>query len=326
VSRPLRSLLVTGGCGFIGSAFLRSLLARPDWDGQVVNLDLLTYAAQPDALADCADDPRYRFVQGDIADHPLALDLARTHAVDAVINFAAETHVDRSIVASDVFMHSNVLGVHALLEVCRATGAHFHQVSTDEVYGSVPGHHRSTEDDVLQPSSPYAASKAAAEHLVGAWRRTYGVSVTTSRGSNTYGPWQLPEKLIPLMIRRALAGEPLPVYGDGLNVRDWLHVDDHADAVWRIAQDAPAGTAWNVGGGNERTNLDVIGELLDAIARQTDRDRGALERLVTHVEDRLGHDRRYALDCGRIARTLGWRPEVFFPAGLEQTVAWTISR
>ena len=219
-------------------------------------------------------------------------------------------------------MQTNIVGVFTLLEVCRDRGLHLHQVSTDEVYGSLGPSGSFTEDHPYRPNSPYASSKASADHLVRAWHHTWGLSVTTSNCSNNFGPCQFPEKLIPLMALKALAGEPLPVYGDGLNVRDWLHVDDHSDAVMAILRDAPSGTVWNVGGRSERTNLQVLSVLLDAVASHGGRDRAALEALISFVPDRPGHDRRYAVDCSRLEATLNWAPKVTFEEGLEATVRW----
>jgi dTDP-glucose 4,6-dehydratase len=326
MTRPLRSLLVTGGCGFIGSAFIRRLFARDDFDGRIVNLDLLTYAGNLGNLEGSVDLSRYSFTHGDIADRACVDRLVTEHCVDTIVNFAAETHVDRSILGPADFIQANVVGTFTLLEVCRSRGLHVHQVSTDEVYGSLgpSGHFR--EGDPYLPNSPYAASKAAADHLVRAWHHTWGLSVTTSHCSNNYGPYQFPEKLIPLMVGKALAGEPLPIYGDGLNVRDWLHVDDHAHAVWAILREAPSGSVWNVGGRSERTNLQVLGTLLDAVARHAGRDRDELEALMSFVPDRPGHDRRYAIDCSRIEDQLGWAPAVRFEDGLVATVRWYLAQ
>lgn len=322
MTRPLDCLLVTGGCGFIGSAFIRRLFARDDFAGRIVNLDKLTYAGNPANLEGAVDPARYTFVHGDIADREAVEAVVAEHGVDTIVNFAAETHVDRSIHGPADFIRSNVVGTFTLLEVARERGLHLHQVSTDEVYGSLGPTGTFREDDPYRPNSPYAASKASADHLVRAWHHTYGLTVTTSNCSNNYGPCQFPEKLIPLMVLKALAGEALPVYGDGLNVRDWLHVDDHGDAVLTILREAEAGTVWNVGGRSERTNLQVLAALLDAVAAHAGRDRGALEELITFVPDRPGHDRRYAVDCSRLEQGLGWAPTVRFEDGIDATVRW----
>jgi dTDP-glucose 4,6-dehydratase len=322
MTRALRNLLVTGGCGFIGSAFIRRLFNEDEFDGRIVNLDLLTYAGNPANLDGAVDPNRYVFAHGDISDRACVERLVETHDIDTIVNFAAETHVDRSIHGPADFVQTNVVGVFTLLEVCRDRGLHLHQVSTDEVYGSLGPSGSFTEDHPYRPNSPYAASKASADHLVRAWHHTWNLSVTTSNCSNNFGPCQFPEKLIPLMVLKALAGEPLPVYGDGLNVRDWLHVDDHGDAVIAILKDAASGTVWNVGGRSERTNLQVLSVLLDAVATHAGRDRDALEALITFVPDRLGHDRRYAVDCSRLESSLDWAPTVPFEAGVEATVRW----
>ncbi|MCO4770436.1 MAG: dTDP-glucose 4,6-dehydratase [Deltaproteobacteria bacterium] len=322
MTRPLSRLLVTGGCGFIGSAFIRRLFGREDFTGSVVNLDLLTYAGNPANLDGAVDPERYTFVHGDIADAACVSDVMTSHNIDTVVNFAAETHVDRSIHGPGAFLRSNYEGTFVLLQACRESGAHFHQISTDEVFGSLGDDGAFAEGDPFAPNSPYAATKAGADHLVRAWHHTYGVSVTVSHCSNNYGPCQFPEKLIPLMLLNALGGKPLPVYGDGGNVRDWLHVDDHGDAVLAILRGADAGTSWNIGGRCERTNLQVLGALLDAVAEQAPRDRDALESLITFVADRPGHDWRYAVDCSRIEAELGWAPQVEFSEGLKSTVRW----
>ena len=307
-------LLVTGGSGFIGSNFVRRVLAsRPGWS--VVNLDLLTYAASPTSLADLAGDPRYTFIHGDIADPAV---VARAMAgVNVVVNFAAESHVDRSILEPGVFVRTNVLGTQVLLDAARAAGvARFLQVSTDEVYGSLGPTGLFTEDTPLDPSSPYSSSKAGADLLVLAYGRTYGLPVNITRCSNNYGPYQFPEKLIPLMISRALADQPLPVYGDGLNIRDWIHVHDHNDAVLAVLEGAPAGRVYNIGGSAERTNLALVSTLLDLLEKP--------RSLISFVQDRPGHDRRYAIDASRLQAELGWRPRRSFEEGLAETIDWYV--
>ena len=308
--RALRRVLVTGGCGFIGSHLVRHLLAaRPGLE--VVNLDLLTYAGRPENLADVEGDPRYRLVQGDIRDAEAVA--AAAEGCDAIVNVAAETHVDRSIFGGDEFVLTNVLGTKRLLDHARATGARYLQVSTDEVYGDVEAPHRSVEGDPLAGSSPYAASKAAGDLLVLSYARTYGLDASITRGSNTYGPNQFPEKLIPLMTANALDGRPLPVYGDGLQVREMLWVGDHVSAIDLVLHAGEAGEPYNVGAEHEVANIETVRRIVELT--------GADPGLITYVADRPGHDRRYALDCSRL-RALGWRREVGFDEGLARTVGW----
>ncbi|AKT37122.1 dTDP-glucose 4,6-dehydratase [Chondromyces crocatus] len=321
--RAPKNMLVTGGCGFIGSAFVRFLLRAQGSVARVVNLDLLTYAANPDNVAEYATDPRYVLVQGDIGDQALVARLCEEHAIDTIVHFAAESHVDRSILGPLVFVETNVVGTVKLLEVVRARpGLHFHHVSTDEVYGSLGPEGLFTETTRYQPNSPYAASKAASDHLVRAYAHTYGLSVTLSNCSNNYGPYQFPEKLVPLMILNMLEQKPLPVYGDGLNVRDWLHVDDHAEAIWAIVTRGARGETYNVGGRSERTNLDLLRMLIDEVARQTGTSADGLGALMRFVADRPGHDRRYAIDCDRIERELGFTPRHDLAGGIAATVRW----
>jgi len=297
-------ILVTGGCGFIGSHFVRRLASAGE---DVVVLDKLTYSGNPANL----EGVEHTFVQGDIAD-PDAVAEAGV-GCDAIVNFAAETHVDRSILEARDFIRTDVEGTQVLLEWARATGARFVQVSTDEVYGDVPSGESSSEDDPLRPSSPYAASKAGGDLQVLAYVRTYGVHASITRGSNTYGPNQYPEKLVPLFVTNALDGEPLPVYGDGRQTRDWLHVADHCAGIELVLREGAPGEIYNVGGGDERENLEVTGRILQLAGRDAS--------LVRHVHDRPGHDRRYSLDSSRI-RGLGWRPERTFEDGLAETVDW----
>ncbi len=304
--------LVTGGLGFIGSAFVRlTLRDRPDV--RVTVLDALTYAGNPANLAAVADDPRYRFVKGNICDRT-AVDAAIGEGVDAIVNFAAETHVARSILEPEAFLHTDILGTHVLLEAVRrhAVGRYL-QVSTDEVYGHVHSG-SSRESDPLAPRSPYAASKAGGDLQVLAYWTTYGAPVLVTRGSNTYGPYQHPEKLIPLFVTHLLEGRTVPVYGDGLQVRDWLHVDDHARGIRHVLEHGVPGEVYNIGGGNSRTNREITQALLDQTGR-------SWETHVRHVTDRPGHDRRYSLDSAKV-RALGWEPQVDFRAGLIDTVAW----
>ena len=322
--RQLKSLLVTGGAGFIGSAFIRSAFAPgATFDGKIVDLDALTYAGNMDNLAGL-DPARHVFVRGDILDGALVERLVDEHAVDAIVHFAAESHVDRSIHGPAEFIQTNVVGTMRLLDVVRAhPGVHFHHVSTDEVYGSLPlGDGVFTETTPYQPNSPYAASKAASDHLVRAWARTYKLWATTSHASNNYGPFQFPEKLIPLMISNCIEGKPLPVYGDGTNVRDWLHVDDHADAIWRILDAGEAGEVYDVGGGNEWANLDLVHCLCDQFAALRGEPAAKYRDLITFVTDRPGHDLRYAIAGDKIAAKLGWRPKHDFASGLRATIQW----
>jgi dTDP-glucose 4,6-dehydratase len=304
--------LVTGGLGFIGSAFVRQAL-RELPALRITVLDALTYAGNPANVGDVAYDPRYRFVLGNICDRA-AVETAIAPQVDAIVNFAAETHVDRSILEPEAFLHTDILGTHVLLEAVRAHGiARFLQVSTDEVYGHVHAG-ASVESDPLAPRSPYAASKAGADLQVLAYRTTYDAPVLITRGSNTYGPYQFPEKLIPLFVTNLLDDESVPVYGDGLQIRDWLHVDDHARGIRHVLEHGQLGEVYNLGGGNSYTNAHIV----DALLERTGRRR---ETHVRHVADRPGHDRRYCLDSSK-AHDLGWRPRVEFERGLAETVDW----
>ncbi len=310
-------ILVTGGAGFIGSNFVRYLLAQ-DNGFEVFNLDTLTYAGNLENLADIDTSPqfesRYAFLRADVVSAG-RLPALRENRFDAIVNFAAETHVDRSIECAEPFLHTNVLGTHALLEVCRRYRIErFLQISTDEVYGSAPEGVCFAEDAPLRPSSPYAASKAAADLLVLSYVRTYKLPAMITRCSNNYGPYQFPEKLIPLMIANALENKPLPVYGDGLQVRDWIHVEDHCRAICELLLKGRPGEIYNVGGVAQRTNLDVIRGILRLL--------GKPEALITFVEDRPGHDRRYALDSAKLRSELGWLPLYTFEQGLEITALW----
>src|SRR3954468_963299 len=308
------NLLVTGGAGFIGSTYVR-LARRRRPDDLVVNVDVLTYAGNLENLRDLEGDARHVFVRADIRDGDAMLDLMRRHAVDAVVNFAAESHVDRSIMSAAPFLDTNVAGTLRLLEAARSAGVRrFVQVSTDEVYGTLGPTGAFEETTPLSPRSPYAASKAAADHFVMAFHHTHGMDTVITRCSNNYGPYQFPEKLIPLIILNAFGGEPLPIYGDGMYVRDWIHVEDHCEAVDVVLREGKAGEVYNIGAENERPNLDVVREIL----RLTGRD----ESLIRHVPDRPGHDRRYAMNSAKIRAALGWRPRHTFEGGLEATVAW----
>ncbi len=307
------TLLVTGGAGFIGSNFIRYALAHTDC--RIVNLDALTYAGNLENLAGCADDPRYVFVHDSIENRELVVQVCRKYAVDGIINFAAETHVDRSIMGAEQFITTNVLGTLSLLDAVRELGiGRYLQISTDEVYGSLGDEGLFTEESPLAPNSPYAASKASADMLVRSYVHTHGIPAVTTRCSNNYGPYHFPEKLIPLMILNAMDDQPLPVYGTGLNVRDWVYVEDHCAAVWAVYERGTVGGVYNIGGNSERTNLDVVRSILGAIEKP--------ESLVRYVQDRPGHDWRYAIDASKIRRELGWEPRYTFEEGLEKTIAW----
>ncbi|MBQ3856083.1 MAG: dTDP-glucose 4,6-dehydratase [Ruminococcus sp.] len=310
-------ILVTGGAGFIGSNFIFYMLkSHPDC--RIICIDKLTYAGNLSTLAPIMEEPRFRFVKADICDRSAVYALFEEEKPDAVVNFAAESHVDRSIEEPEIFLKTNILGTQVLLDACRKFGiGRFHQVSTDEVYGDLPLDRPDlffTEETPLDPSSPYSSSKASADLLVQAYHRTYGVPVTISRCSNNYGPYHFPEKLIPLMIANALNDKPLPVYGEGLNVRDWLYVEDHCRAIDLILSKGSVGQIYNVGGHNEMRNIDIV--------RLICRELGKPESLIVHVEDRKGHDLRYAIDPTKISRELGWLPETKFEDGLKKTIRW----
>ncbi|MFQ5872423.1 MAG: dTDP-glucose 4,6-dehydratase [Dehalococcoidia bacterium] len=311
--------LITGGAGFIGSNFIRLLLSERE-DVEVVNFDALTYAGNLDSLSDVAKDSRYAFVRGDIAETEGVE--AHIAGIDVIVNFAAESHVDRSIISPAPFVRTNVVGTQVLLSLAQAAGvSRFVQVSTDEVYGSLPwagpdDAERAffSEETPLSPRSPYSASKAAADHLVQAFHHTYGLNTVIARGSNNYGPYQFPEKLIPLVITNALDDRRIPVYGDGLNVRDWIYVEDYCRGILRAVEDGASGGVYNLGGREERTNLEVVRGLLKKLGKN--------DTLMEFVPDRPGHDRRYAMDCSRAERELGWQPRVTFEEGVTLTVQW----
>ena len=310
-------VLVTGGAGFIGGNFVHHMVNKyPDY--QIVNLDLLTYAGNLETLKPVEDKPNYKFVKGDIADEAFIMDLFEKEKFDVVVNFAAESHVDRSIEDPGIFVQTNVMGTRVLLDASRKFGVkRYHQVSTDEVYGDLPLDRPDlffTENTQIHTSSPYSASKASADLFVLAYHRTFGTPVTVSRCSNNYGPYHFPEKLIPLMISRALADEELPVYGNGENVRDWLHVSDHCEAIDLIIHKGKVGEVYNIGGHNERTNLQVVQTILKALDKP--------ESLIKYVKDRTGHDRRYAIDPTKIETELGWKPKYNFDTGIAQTIQW----
>lgn len=324
-------ILVTGGAGFIGANFVLDWLARAD--EPVLNLDALTYAGNLESLASLRGDPRHIFVRGDICDRSVVDALLEQYKPRAIVHFAAESHVDRSIHGPGAFVRTNVEGTFTLLEATRAFWSRlpdgerqsfrFLHVSTDEVYGSLaPEDPPFVETRAYEPNSPYSASKAASDHLVRAWHHTYGLPVVTTNCSNNYGPYQFPEKLIPLMIVNALAGRPLPIYGDGRNVRDWLYVGDHCAAIREVLARGQVGETYNVGGWNEMTNLEIVHTLCAMLDDLRPDQAGSHARLITHVTDRPGHDRRYAIDARKIERELGWRPAETFASGIRKTVEW----
>ena len=329
----MKNVLVTGGAGFIGSNFIRHALAQSS-GVRIVNLDALTYAGSPRNLDGLPGPDRHLFVRGDICDAPLVGALLKTHRIDTIVHFAAETHVDRSILAPEKFVQTNVLGTFTLLEAARREWLEeeradprerrFHHISTDEVFGSLSaGEEAFREETPYKPNSPYAASKAASDHLVRAYAQTYGLPVTITNCSNNYGPCQFPEKLIPLTILNALEGRPLPVYGDGRQIRDWLYVEDHCRAIWLVLQNGRPGEMYNLGGGNQWTNIDLV----KTLCRILDELRPGSphcphESLITFVADRPGHDRRYAMDIGKVTRDLGWSPCEGLETGLRKTAGW----
>lgn len=328
------TILVTGGAGFIGSNFVLDWLAGSD--EPVVNLDKLTYAGNRQNLASLEKDKRYHFVQGDIGNFGLISSLLKEHAVRAVIHFAAESHVDRSIHGPEDFIQTNIVGTFRLLEAARhyydsltenKQAFRFLHVSTDEVYGSLkPGDPAFTEQNRYAPNSPYSASKAASDHLVRAYGHTYGLPVLTTNCSNNYGPYQFPEKLIPLIIHRALSGQPLPIYGDGMQIRDWLYVGDHCSAIRRVLETGKPGEVYNVGGFNEKPNLEVVQTLCAILDELKPREDGQpYSKQITYVTDRPGHDRRYAIDATKLEKELGWNPKETFETGIRKTVEWYLA-
>ena len=334
----MKNILVTGGCGFIGANFIHLALATLD-NCRLVNLDKLTYAGNPQNLADLADDPRYRFVQGDICDASLVEQLFTEEQIDTVVHFAAESHVDRSITGPAAFIETNILGTFVLLEAARKAWlsgsspltpppSRFLHVSTDEVYGSLGDTGLFTEDTPYDPRSPYSSSKASSDHLVSAYHHTYGLPTLVTNCSNNYGPYQFPEKLIPLIINNALNGKALPVYGDGKNVRDWLYVVDHCTAILQVLEKGRLGETYNVGGNNEKQNIEVVQTICDILDEQAKPlpDSKPRRSLITFVKDRPGHDRRYAIDASKIKEELGWEPSVTFEEGIRKTVGWYLDQ
>ena len=310
----MKNILITGGAGFIGSNFINHVLNKRD-DYNVVNLDKLTYAGNLENLKDTEAKKNYHFIKGDIANSDLVNYIFEKHQIKFVINFAAESHVDRSILGSEIFYRTNVIGTNVLLETARRYEVEkFIQISTDEVYGSLDLEGLFTEETPMSPNSPYSSSKAAADMMALSFHHTYGMPVVITRCSNNYGQYQFPEKMIPLMINNALNDKELPVYGDGLYVRDWLYVYDHCTAIWDVLQKAPPGGIYNIGGCNEKTNMEVINLILSRL--------GKPKSLIKHVTDRPGHDRRYAIDASKIINELGWKPSVSFEEGINKTIDW----
>jgi dTDP-glucose 4,6-dehydratase len=337
--RTLNNVLITGGGGFIGSNFIHMLLKKtPDFTGRIINLDALTYAGNKMSLSDIENEfggKRYFFEHGDICDKELLESIFKKYSIDTVVHFAAESHVDRSILGPEAFIKTNVFGTFTLLDAALNTWKNadnsmvddvlFHHISTDEVYGSLGETGYFTETTPYAPRSPYSASKAASDHLAMAYHHTYGLPVTLSNCSNNYGPYQFPEKLIPLMILNMQTSKPLPVYGDGKNIRDWVYVEDHNRAVWAVMRNGKAGEKYNIGGENEWENIKLLHTLIDIVAQKAGLDCEKIRALITCVKDRPGHDRRYAIDCSKIKRELGWKQQTDFETGLSKTVDWYLS-
>lgn len=328
----MKAMLVTGGAGFIGSNFIHYILSHDSEISLLVNLDLLTYAGNLDNLKTVENDPRYHFVKGDIRDKDLVEKLFAEYNFDTVVHFAAESHVDRSITEPEVFLTTNVVGTQTLLDTAKRhwkvdpedkysrefrPGVRYLQVSTDEVYGALGATGLFTEQTPISPNSPYSASKAGADLIVRAYHETYGMPVNITRCSNNYGPYQFPEKLIPLMIHNAQIGKPLPVYGDGMQIRDWLYVEDHCSAIYTVLKKGVPGEIYNIGGNNEKANIEIVKLLLHTM--------GKGEELITYVKDRPGHDRRYAIDNTKITTQLGWKPAYRFEEGMQKTIEWYLN-
>ena len=326
--RKLSNILVTGGAGFIGSNFIRFLLKKAcGFNGRIINLDVLTYAGNLLSLDDIKENPSYCFEHADICDRSSVESIFRKYEIDTVVHFAAESHVDRSILGPEAFIKTNIMGTFTLLDIARLTWKDrqdvlFHHISTDEVYGSLGESGYFKESTSYDPHSPYSASKAGSDHLVKAYNHTYGFPVTLSNCSNNYGPYQFPEKLIPLMILNILDGKTLPVYGDGKNIRDWLYVEDHNNAVWTILQNGISGDTYNIGGENEWENIKLLDVLIDIVSKKTKLNSKDIRKNISFVKDRPGHDRRYAIDCSKLKNELKWKQSVNFNEGLEKTVDW----
>jgi len=324
----MKNMLVTGGCGFIGANFVRYLLKESDFNGRIVNVDKLTYAGNPENLADIEKDykDRYTFIKADICDGTRMAEIFEQYRIDSVCHFAAESHVDRSIVKPDAFIQTNIIGTFNLLESARIHQSRmilFHHISTDEVYGSLGREGYFKETTPYKPNSPYSASKASSDHLVRAYYKTYGLPMTISNCSNNYGPYQFPEKLIPLIILNALEGKSLPVYGDGRNVRDWLYVKDHCIAIWTIMKNGQSGETYNVGGNSELENIKLVEMICDILDEKNTLSDGRSRRdLITFVKDRPGHDLRYAVDFSKLNKNLNWRPRQSLETGIRSTIQW----
>lgn len=330
-SLSCQTILITGGCGFIGTNFIRYLFTQNDFTGKIINLDALTYAGNPNNLLDIEKtfSDRYQFIHGDICNYTLIQELFAKYSIDGIVHFAAESHVDRSIVGPRAFIETNILGTFNLLEVARAhwkdrKDVFFHHISTDEVFGSLGQKGYFYETTPYDPRSPYSASKASSDHLVSAYFHTYQLPVTISNCSNNYGPYQFPEKLIPLMICNMLVGKELPIYGDGLNSRDWLYVTDHCSGIWSIIKNGRVGETYNIGGENEWTNKKLLIKLCE-IMNEIRPVSGSYKELITYVKDRPGHDRRYAINCDKIKQELGWSQSCNFEIGLHLTVEWYLN-
>ena len=326
----MKAIMVTGGAGFIGSNFIRYIFEKTDFQGKIINVDKLTYAGNLENLSDIAqkfDGNRYFFEQTDICDKEGIANIFKKYDIDTVVHFAAESHVDRSILGPKDFIETNIVGTFNLLENARnywgdRKDVRFHHISTDEVYGSLGETGYFYETTPYDPRSPYSASKASSDHLVEAYKHTYGLPITKSNCSNNYGPYHFPEKLIPLLILNILDGKQLPVYGDGLNVRDWLYVEDHCSAIYTILTKGVTGETYNIGGENERTNIEIVNTVCEIMAEKHGKDKDFYKNLITFVKDRPGHDRRYAINCDKIKSQLGWRQSVNFEQGIRKTVEW----
>ena len=327
----MNNILITGGCGFIGTNFIYYLFKKSEFKGNVINIDKLTYAGNPENLKEIEKQyNRYFFYQADIIEKDKIDNIFKKHNIDCIIHFAAESHVDRSILGPTDFIQTNIIGTFNLLEIARKywhgrNDVLFHHISTDEVYGSLGDTDYFFETTPYDPRSPYSASKASSNHLVMAYYHTYGLSVTISNCSNNYGPYQFPEKLIPLMIVNMLEDNPLPVYGDGMNIRDWLYVEDHCIGIWEIVKNGRRGETYNIGGENEWTNIELLNVLCEKVAEQTNKDKDYYKKLITFVKDRAGHDRRYAINCDKIKKELGWKQSVDFEKGLKRTIHWYLN-